>query len=183
MCCGAVQQPVESLQYPLECGQSGVISCKICPSMVEVLLPGPCLPADVRRKIAEVISVSTDDVELYFLEGKRLVAVHDNRLGISVYHALLRLRGGKGGFRKQLEKKGRAFARSKRLRNATLNQDRERQINTTSGNLVTTNEQHARDVSVKSKKVSPLLVSDVNMKEAVCCGIKRVVHKIKHSSQ
>lgn len=88
--------------------------CTILPVGRQVTLNVPEFSSQcIRVALSKELLYETDAFDLFVRSGARLVALEDKFACHEIY-ALLRCRGGgKGGFRKQLEKKGREFARAK----------------------------------------------------------------------
>ncbi|KAG5486488.1 hypothetical protein LSCM4_07421 [Leishmania orientalis] len=68
----------------------------------------------ILEALSKYTDVAAETFELYVKENDKLIALRENTDNYDSVFALVRCRGGgKGGFRKQLEKKGRGFARAK----------------------------------------------------------------------
>lgn len=96
-------------------GLPPVLCCTLLP--VQKVISLSVLQA-TKDAILEALSKQTDrspeTFELYVKENSKLIAVRKEIDSCDALFALVRCRGGgKGGFRKQLEKKGRGFARAK----------------------------------------------------------------------
>lgn len=94
------------------------VHCVVLPTGRSISVDGDLLrPADVQQKLADVLGVPLEAVELLEERSDEKAGLARARCGAALVEpvlALVRCRaGGKGGFRKQLEKKGREFARAK----------------------------------------------------------------------
>ncbi|KAG8344163.1 hypothetical protein TRVL_05014 [Trypanosoma vivax] len=157
------------------------IDCRICPTSRVITLPGPSSVLEVKKHLSAIIGVAADCIELYINTGQKLASAspesHSN-----FYYVLLRLCGGKGGFRKQLEKKGRAFARARRLRksaNSASNQQAKKVIK-----VQEKSDKHADATDAdaahphEEDSISVMNLLDVGIRDAVSAGIKKVVTEL-----
>ncbi|RNF04349.1 hypothetical protein TraAM80_05244 [Trypanosoma rangeli] len=155
------------------------ISCTICPAMKTIIIPISCLAFELRELLSIFLDLDVESIELYRKGSNSFISVPDVSLGVGHYYVLLRIRGGKGGFRKQLEKKGRAFARARRLREINpggVCPRPERGDKLVLGKNAESNESEINEKSpAGEKEIQPNNIRTDKIREAVRIGVKRTI--------
>ncbi|KEG10082.1 hypothetical protein DQ04_04211060 [Trypanosoma grayi] len=155
--------------------------------MSTISLPGPCLALEVRELLSARIGVDVSSIELYIRGDKGLVAVPDELWGTREYYVLLRFRGSKGGFRKQLEKKGRAYARARRLRESNQSNARPQKVQNAGGTSEKSIERKGTETTVREPKgedkIQPNAVLNNTIRNAVRLGVKRTLESLADNDQ
>ncbi|AAZ11404.1 uncharacterized protein TEOVI_000699800 [Trypanosoma equiperdum] len=165
-----------SFQYGREGVEDATIACTICPSMEKIHIRFPRSVDEIKRSISTYVAVNEECINLYVRGCGCFTEVSDESPIVGEYYVLLRLRAGKGGFRKQLEKKGRAFARSKKLRSSTRQQQGGRS-DKNRAQPIKLSKPHSDDKGVGRREQGNTVASavDISIRDAVCCGVKRLV--------
>ncbi|ESL09136.1 hypothetical protein TRSC58_03150 [Trypanosoma rangeli SC58] len=155
------------------------VSCTICPAMKTIIIPISCLAFELRELLSSFLDLDVESIELYRKGSNSFISVPDVSLGVGHYYVLLRIRGGKGGFRKQLEKKGRAFARARRLREinpAGVGSRLKKENKLVLGKNAEGNESEINEKSPPGEKeIQPNSVRTVKIREAVRTGVKKTL--------
>ncbi|KPA74656.1 hypothetical protein ABB37_08990 [Leptomonas pyrrhocoris] len=92
-----------------------MLKCTVLPvgKVISLAVARVCL-VEIQTALSKQTACAAEAFALYVQKNERLVALTSEIGNQDSVYALLRCRGGgKGGFRKQLEKKGREFARAK----------------------------------------------------------------------
>ncbi|KAG5485813.1 hypothetical protein LSCM1_07226 [Leishmania martiniquensis] len=91
------------------------LSCTLLPVQKAISLTVREATKDaILEALFKYTDISAETFELYVKANNKLISLGENTNNYESVFALVRCRGGgKGGFRKQLEKKGRGFARAK----------------------------------------------------------------------
>ncbi|KAH9584199.1 hypothetical protein LSM04_009408 [Trypanosoma melophagium] len=159
-----------------------LVTCTLCPVMETLEVPGGRFAREVRVLLSALLDVSEESVELYVRETRGLVAVSDESYGIRDYYVLLRLRGGKGGFRKQLEKKGRAYARARRLREANQSAPRPKRakeaVRVVEKSVGDKKTEADENESMKADTAQVFAAIDASTRNAVLLGVKKVLENL-----
>ncbi|ORC86503.1 uncharacterized protein TM35_000282190 [Trypanosoma theileri] len=158
------------------------VTCTLCPVMETFELPGGRFAREVKVLLSALLGVDEESIELYVKEAQGFIAVSDESCGIRDYYILLRLRGGKGGFRKQLEKKGRSYARARRLREANQSGPRPKRVKETvkvvEKSVGDNKTQTGEGESMKSDTAQVFTSIDTKTRNAVLLGVKKVLEKL-----
>ncbi|RNF26826.1 uncharacterized protein Tco025E_00908 [Trypanosoma conorhini] len=158
-----------------------LISCTICPKMKTITRATSCSAFELRESLSTILGLDVDSIELYRKGTTGFVSVPDESVGLGHYYVILRLCGGKGGFRKQLEKKGRAFARARRLREANPAGARPRAKQgaelVSSKSAAVKGEISEKNLSVE-KEIKPSSTGTSKIRDAVRIGVKRTLDSL-----
>ncbi|EAN97549.1 hypothetical protein C3747_31g241 [Trypanosoma cruzi] len=158
------------------------ITCTICPAMKTIVMPTSGSTLEMRILLSNILGLTVESVEFYRKETKGFFPVLDESMGVGHYYVLLRIRGGKGGFRKQLEKKGRAFARARRLRGSNQMADHPTPKKGAEVDLSKETEDKERELTEKTSSGEEILQSNIvvicKIRDAVRIGVKRTIESL-----